>query len=82
MILVDIDVPMMGIKYDFQMEETALLTDVIEEVRDMICQKEQCFLSGDGGRLLLWNMENGQKLSPERTVSENHLLTGSHLMLI
>lgn len=82
MIIVDIEVPVMGKRYDFQIDEHVPLYEVKEEISEMICQKEQCPLSGNKDRILLWNAQNGRKLELERTAQENGLLTGSRILLI
>lgn len=37
MILVDIDVPIMGNSYDFQVEENVEIAQLIEELGEIIC---------------------------------------------
>lgn len=81
MILVDVEVPIMGKQYDFQIEDTAQLSEVLEEISEMICQKEQCLLIGTKEHLLLWDAEKHRQLDLSKTCQENQLLTGSRLML-
>lgn len=82
MIIVDVDVPVTGKKYDFQIDENVPLSDVKEEIVEMICRKEQCMLVGDEGRLLLWNAQNGQMLLEDKTAWEIGLVTGSKILLV
>ena len=46
MILVDIYVPSVEQTYDFNIDENAPVSSVIEEVAAMVSQKEQCILRG------------------------------------
>lgn len=82
MITVEIEVPVIGKQYDFRIDEDALLFRVREEIVGMICQKEQCCLSGSLNRLVMWNAESKRKLEPTKSVQENGLLAGSRLLLI
>lgn len=81
MIIVEIEVPIMGKKYDFQIDEDAPLYEVKEEAAEMICRREQCCLKGDVKGLLLWK-QGGQKLKQEHSARENGLRTGSRIIMV
>lgn len=82
MIIVEIEMPMMGKKYDFQIDENVPLCDVKEEIIEMICQKEQCPLEGDIERFMMWDTQSKKRLVEEQTASENRLQTGSRILLV
>lgn len=82
MIIVDIEVPVMGKRYDFQIDECVPLCEVKEEVVEMICQKEQCRLFGEENRLLMWNAQSGKRLDQAQSAQENGLMTGSRILLV
>lgn len=82
MITVEIEVPVTGKKYDFRIDENVPLFQVKEEIVEMICQKEQCNLSGNPDRLMMWNGENRKQLEQEMSAQESGLLTGSRLLLL
>lgn len=82
MIIVDVDVPMLGKRYDFQIDENLPLGEVKGEITEMICRKEQCMLKGDAGRLLMWNAQIGKRLMEDKTAWEMGLVTGSRLLLV
>ncbi len=82
MIIVDIEVPMLGRSFDFQIDENIPLNEVKEEITEMICRKEQCELKGDRGRLLLWDARTGRRLIREYSAEENGLVTGSRIILV
>lgn len=80
MIIVEIEVPIMGKRYDFQIDENVPLYEVKEEIADMICRKEQCLLRGDLRRMLIWT-QDGREIAQEHTALANGLLTGSQIIL-
>lgn len=82
MIIVDVEVPMMGKRYDFQIDENVPLCEVKEEITDMICRKEQSVLAGDKNRLLIWDAQSGKRLEEARTAWEEGLVTGSRILLV
>ncbi len=81
MIVVEIEVPVMGKRYDFQVDEYVPLYEVKEEIAEMICRKEQCAKQGSLQRLMLWTHE-GRELLQEQSALENGLRTGSRVMLV
>lgn len=81
MIIVEIEVPIMGKRYDFQIDESVPLCEVKEEIAEMICRKEQCALQGNLQRMLIWG-QDGRRLSQEDSAQENGLRTGSRIMIV
>lgn len=81
MIIVEIEVPVMGKRYDFQMDEDVSLHEVKKEIVEMICRKEQCPLKGDLNRLQIWSPD-GHEIRQEYPARENALRTGSRIMLV
>lgn len=82
MIIIEIEVPMMGKQYDFQIDENIPLYNVKEEIMEIICQQEQCKNTGNKQRLLMWNLQNGSPLKQENSARENGLMTGSRILLV
>ena len=82
MILVDIAVPSVDRSYDFNLDENAPITMVLEEVIGMICQKEQCKLIGDKAELLLCKYEGQIILNKEKTLKECGIKNGNRLLLV
>ena len=78
MVMVNIDVPVMGKSYDFQIEENVPLSDIVYQVRDTICLQEQCGIWGDGHDLTL----REARLSLDRTAGEYGIRTGMRLILV
>lgn len=82
MILVDVYVPVIDKVYDFHLDENAVVWTVIEDMADMICQKEQCRLRGEPSQLALWMAERKMKLDKRGTLFENGIHSGEQLMLV
>lgn len=81
MIIVEIDVPVMGKKYDFQIDEDVPFVRVKKEVVEMICKKEKCSLFGNPSRLMFWTLE-GKEIDLSKSPREHGFQTGSQLLLV
>ena len=81
MIIVELEVPIMGKKYDFQIDENRPMYEVKSEIAELICRKEQCRVKGDEDRLMFWSPE-GKKLALEQSAGENGLRTGGRIILV
>lgn len=82
MILVDVFVPSVDNVYDFQLDEDVKIGLLVEEIGEMICQKEHCRLEGRIEKLLLCSMDNRTILPKETTLAECGIKTGGKLMLL
>lgn len=82
MILVDVEAPVMGKTYDFQIDGGIPVNIVARQMRDMICMKEQCDYCGNEDSLTLWDIR-GERLMPgDKTADECGIITGMSLMLV
>ena len=63
MIIVDIEVPSMERKYQFNVEEQVPVETLIAELAEVIAQKEQCALQGNVAELCLCSEESRRILS-------------------
>lgn len=82
MILVDVRVPSLNKVYDFNLEEYALVSVLIEEIVEMICQKEQCEMIGEIEEMLLCEEETQVVLPKHKNLEECGVHTGSRLLLV
>ncbi|MBQ9991573.1 MAG: glutamyl-tRNA amidotransferase [Lachnospiraceae bacterium] len=82
MILVDIFVPSVDKTYDFQLNETAPIHTVIEEIAEMIGQKERTVIAGDVKKLLLCNRSTGEILDKGMTLTDYGMKTGDSMIFI
>ena len=82
MILVDIFVPGIDKNYDFQLNETIIISAVIEEIGEMISQKEQLDIMGDIDDLQLCDRKKQVWLPKNKTLAECGIMTGESLILV
>ena len=82
MILVDIYVPSIGNTYDFQLDEEVPVGNVIDEISEMIGQKEHCRIVGDMTKLMLWAQKDRQILHRDDSLAQCHIVTGDSLLLV
>lgn len=82
MILVDVFVPSVNNVYDFQLDEDVRIGLLVEEIGEMICQKEHCCLADGIEKLLLCSLDNREILSKNMTLTECGIRTGGKLMLL
>lgn len=81
MIIINVEIPIMGKDYDFQIDENVPLYEAQEEIAEMICRRQQCRLNGQEHRLILWDKKRNLMLRREGTALENGLETGSELLM-
>lgn len=82
MILVDVFVPSVDNVYDFQLDEDVKIGMLVEEIGEMVCQKEHCRLEGNIEKLLLCSLDNREILAKNTTLAECGIKTGAKLMLL
>lgn len=82
MILVDLTVTSVNNVYDFNLDENTTIDLLIEEISELIEQKEQCVLAGDRKRLVLCDMRDRRILPSNYTLYECGIQTGDSLLLV
>lgn len=82
MILVDLEVPSMGRIYNFKLDEQVIIAVLLEEIVEMIRQKERCELVGDMERICLCCVDDKRILSREGTLEQYGVINGKRLMLL
>ncbi|MBR1629548.1 MAG: glutamyl-tRNA amidotransferase [Lachnospiraceae bacterium] len=82
MVLVDIFVPSVNQSYDFQLNETIPVGTVIEEIAEMVGQKEHCEIVGNVGELVLCDMSTSAVLNNDRSLQDEGVFTGKRLILV
>ena len=69
-------------EYEFRLDEDARISELLEEIGEMICQKEQCLIKGDPSSLILFKRETAQVFPHDSTLSECGVMTGDVLYLV
>ncbi len=82
MILVEVMVPSLGRRYDFELEESVTVDLLIREMVTVICQKEhcQCFAGEQG--ISLYSAAGQYRLVPQATPQQNGIRNGQRLILV
>lgn len=80
MIIVEVYVPSLDKTYDFKLNENVLTSIIVDEISAVICQKEQCAITGKDNGFMLFDKENENILSMENSLFENRIKTGSVLI--
>ena len=81
MITIDVYVPMIGKTYDFSIDENIIVETIIEEITELIIQKEN-FVSSEVSDMYLFSNSDNQMLNKMFSLKENGIDTGDQLFLI
>lgn len=82
MILVDVYVPSVGQTYNFSLNEQASIQTLLDEITEMIAQKEQTMMHGDSSELMLYDKLSGARLQPYSSLSQYGIVAGADLLLV
>lgn len=83
MINVDVLVPAIEKTYDFSLDENDMSVMIcIEEIAEMICQREGMPSDDSIENMVLLDMKSKRMLIKNRTLSENGIKSGDTLILI
>lgn len=82
MIMVDVMVPAIGRTYNFNLDETAKISELIAEIAEVICQKESCMPEGRVEQFCICSMEQAKILSADASLRQYGITYGNRLMLV
>ena len=82
MIIVDIEVPSIESKYQFSVEEQVSVANLIAELVELSCQKEQCTLKGDLSEMCLCAGEQGRILNRGDSLARQGVANADWLLLV
>jgi hypothetical protein len=82
MVLVDVFVPSVNKKYDFYLDEYSSICTIIEEISEMIAQKEHCEMDGKINDLFLCDVKNRVIFSTSETLHKYKIVSGSQLLFV
>jgi len=82
MVLVDIYVPSVDKTYNFHLDESALVKVMIDEIAEMIGQKEHTEIVGKIDALILCDRLNKRILPRDASLRECGVCNGSGLLLV
>lgn len=82
MILTDIYVASLGESFDFRVDETTNINNVVSEICEMLCVKYKTGLNKRVEDFMLCSYGDKKVLDGNSTLWENHIQNGSKLLLI
>ena len=82
MILVDIFVPSLDKTYDFQLNEDVPVDALIDEICEMIGQKEHSTMIGSSDDVFLCSFSGKRVLDRNKSLYESGINTGESLVLV
>lgn len=82
MVLVDVFVPSVDKTYDFQLNENIAISVVIEEIAEMVGQKEKSQIVGSLSKMELCSSKDRVALHKEQTLPQSGVVTGDSLILV
>ncbi len=82
MILVDVYVPAVGNVYDFQLDEEEKISAIIEEIGELIGQKEHCKIVGRIEDLMLCTREDKRILRKNLSLAAEGIHNGNSLIMV
>jgi hypothetical protein len=82
MILVDVSVPSIDRTYNFSLDENVPVSQVVEELMEMVERKEQTAFVGNRSAVVLIHKDSKRVLHRDQTLFEAAVSSGSTLMLL
>ena len=82
MIIVNIKVPALEQVYNFSVDEKATVSDLIEEIVELVKQKEGVQFHGDIEELIICAVEQGVPCKRDESLSRYGIRSGDELVLV
>lgn len=82
MIVVNITVPGLEKIYNMNLDEKAQVSELIEEIAELVVQKEHSPLNGDIGEMVLGSIDYGIQFSKSGCLMDYGISTGAELILV
>lgn len=82
MVIVNVRVPALEKVYNFSLEEKAKVKDLIEEMVELIAQKECLPLEDSLEGMVLCSVENGEQCNKNCTLADYGIAGGAELILV
>lgn len=82
MINVDVYVPAMDRVYNFNLDEESRVSVLVEEISELICQKEHSSLDGEKERFIMGSVDKEVNFNPGFSLREYSVKNGEKLILV
>ena len=82
MIIVDISIQTLDKRYDFKLDETVTISKLIDDICEMITQKEKCLPTSRNDNIILCRSLTGEILPHNLDLRSCGVVSGESLTLI
>jgi len=82
MVLVEVFVPSLGRRYDFSLDEGTSVRVLIQEMLEVVGQKEHCEFFDLADKIALYSTRAKTRMDPEATLLQNGVRNGDALLLL
>ena len=82
MIIVNMKVPALEKEYNFSLDETAPVGDLIEEIAELIVQKEGIQVGGNLEEMVLCSLDPGFQCDRKSSLRDYGICGGAELLLV
>lgn len=82
MILVDVYISSLDETFDFRIDETAKVVNVVQEISEMMCKKYKTELNQDAQEFFLCSTEQNIILKGNSTLQDNGITNGCRLFIV
>lgn len=82
MVIVDVSVPALEKVYNLSLDEKAKIDDLIEEIVELVLQKEHLEFKGDHHEFVLCAVESGAQMRRDKTLGDYGITGGAKLILV
>lgn len=82
MILVDIYIPSLDETFDFRLNETSTVEQIIKEIKEILTKRIKESNNDNQKDFILCSIEQEEQLSNDKTLSECRIKNGSRLIFV
>ena len=82
MIIINVKFAEMNTSYDFKVDETEKVSQLVEEMVGMIAEKEHLRIGKNPGMFLLCNQQTQTVFAPDSSLADNQVNYGDTLLLV
>ena len=79
MITVTVHAIMFDAEYEFCLDPDTAVGEICDEIGEVICQKEQCYVNGNPEHFVLFSPDKRRIIPPDATLRDYGVVTGDTL---
>lgn len=81
MVMVEVSVPVLNRKLDFELDEETKIRMLTEEILEMLCRSEKRSILAHSGQFCLSSQDLETVLNPDATLQDYRIWSGARLIL-